>query len=82
MKISFFYGRNKWKKIHYKKYSLWRNNIYLILNNILLIESIDFFGEIKYNSESSVQNNKAIRGYNEIRSAILVINAKYELSLV
>jgi len=39
------------------------------------------FGEIKYNSESSVQNNKAIRGYNEIRSAILVINAKYELSI-
>ena len=39
------------------------------------------FGEIKYNSESSVQNNKAIRGYNDIRSAILVINAKYELSI-
>ena len=27
MKISFFYGRNKWKKIHYKKYSLWRNRL-------------------------------------------------------
>ena len=37
------------------------------------------YGEIKFNSES--QNNKAIRGYNEIKSAILVINAKYLLSI-
>ena len=39
------------------------------------------YGEIKFNSETSIQKNKAIRGYNEIRSAILVINAKYELSI-
>ena len=43
------------------------------------------YGEIKFNSESkmetSVKNNKSIRGYNEIRSAIFVINAKYELSI-
>ena len=37
------------------------------------------YGEIKFNSES--QNNKLIRGYNEIKSAILVINAKYLLSI-
>ena len=36
-------------------------------------------GEIKYNNES--QNNKNIRGYNEIKSAIYVINAKYLLSI-
>ena len=35
------------------------------------------FGEIKFNSES----NKTIRGYNEIKSSILVINAKYLLSI-
>ena len=31
--------------------------------------------------ETTVQNNKNIKGYNEIKSAILVINAKYELSI-
>ena len=43
------------------------------------------YGEIKFNAESkmetSVQGNKNIKGYNEIKSAILVINAKYELSI-
>ena len=43
------------------------------------------YGEIKFNSESafenSAQNNKIIRGYNEIKSAIYVINAKYLLSI-
>ena len=34
---------------------------------------IRVLGEIKFNSES----NKTIRGYNEIKSSILVINAKY-----
>ena len=40
------------------------------------------FGEIKFNSELVTnQNNKAIKGYNEIKSAINVINAKYLLSI-
>ena len=39
------------------------------------------FGEIKFNSESKLDTNKTIRGYNEIKSSILVINAKYLLSI-
>ena len=44
------------------------------------------YGEIKFNKESKLsennsQNNNNIRGYNEIKSAIFVINAKYLLSI-
>ena len=39
------------------------------------------FGEFKFNSESKLDTNKTIRGYNEIKSSILVINAKYLLSI-
>ena len=44
------------------------------------------YGEIKFNkesklSENSSQNNNNIKGYNEIKSAIFVINAKYLLSI-
>ena len=39
------------------------------------------YGEIKFNSENLTQNNKVIRVYNDIKSAILVINAKYLLSI-
>jgi tetratricopeptide (TPR) repeat protein len=43
------------------------------------------YGEIKFNKESknenTLQNNSNIKGYNEIKSAIFVINAKYLLSI-
>ena len=43
------------------------------------------YGEIKFNKESknenTSQNNSNIKGYNEIKSAIFVINAKYLLSI-
>ena len=44
------------------------------------------YGEIKFNNDSKLtenlsQNNSNIKGYNEIKSAIYVINAKYLLSV-
>ena len=43
------------------------------------------YGEIKFNKESKneniSQNNSNIKGYNELKSAIFVINAKYLLSI-
>ena len=44
------------------------------------------YGEVKFNkdsklSENTSQNNSNIKGYNELKSAIFVINAKYLLSI-
>ena len=50
------------------------------LNNQLEYAEIKFNKESK-NSENISQNNNNIKGYNELKSAIFVINAKYLLSI-